>query len=101
MKHLLLLSWLASAIIQLGTAGRADGHGFAGVCFFPATLTTEYLFIADELSLPTISTIRTPEDGETRETEFSADIAKSITPTFGLEMGEGFTTAESARRKDG
>jgi hypothetical protein len=42
--------------------------------------------------LPTISTIRTPEDGGTRETEFSADIAKSITPTFGLEIGEAFTT---------
>jgi hypothetical protein len=92
MKHLVLLFWLGFAAIQLGTVSRADGHGFAGARFFPATLTTEDPFIADELSLPTISTIRTPEDGGTRETEFSADIAKSITPTFGLEIGEAFTT---------
>ena len=92
MKHLLLLFSLACAAIQLGAPSRADGHGFAGARFFPATLTTEDPFIADELSLPTISTIRTPEDGGTRETEFSADIAKSITPTFGLEIGEAFTT---------
>ena len=91
MKHFLLLFSLACAAIQLGAPSRADGHGFAGARFFPATLTTEDPFIADELSLPTISTIRTPEDGGTRETEFSADIAKSITPNFGLEIGEAFT----------
>ena len=90
MKHFLLLFWLACAAIQFGAASRADGHGFAGARFFPATLTTEDPFIADELSLPTISTIRTPEDGGTRETEFSADIAKRITPNFGLEIGEAF-----------
>ena len=88
MKHFLLLLSLAYAAIQLGAPSRADGHGFAGARFFPATLATEDPFIADELSLPTISTIRTPEDGGTRETEFSADIAKRITPNFGLEIGE-------------
>jgi len=40
--------------------------------------------------LPTISTIRTPDEGGTRETEFSADIAKRITPNVGLEIGEAF-----------
>ena len=61
-------------------------HGFAGERFFPATLSTDDPFVADELSLPTISTIVTP-DG--RNTELSVDIAKSITPNFGLEIGEG------------
>ncbi len=92
MKHFLLLFPLACAGIQLGAVNRADGHGFAGARFFPATLTTEDPFVADELSLPTISTIRTPEEGGTRETEFSAEIAKTITPNFGLEIGEAFTT---------
>ena len=41
--------------------------------------------------MPTISTIRTPDDGGTRETEVSADIAKRITPNFGLSIGETFT----------
>jgi hypothetical protein len=91
MKHLFLLFLLACAAIQLSAPSRADGHGFAGPRFFPATLTTEDPFVADELSLPTISTIKTPEDGGTRETEFSADIAKRITPNFGLEIGEAFT----------
>ena len=90
MKRLLLLFWLACAAIQLSAPSQADGHGFARARFFPATLTTEDPFVADELSLPTISTIRTPEDGGTRETEFSADIAKRITPNFGLEIGEAF-----------
>ena len=90
MKNLLLLFWLACAAVEFGTAGRADGHGFAGPRFFPATLTTEDPFVADELSLPTISAIRTPDDGGTRETEVSADIAKRITPNFGIEIGEAF-----------
>ena len=91
MKQLVLLFWLIYAAIQFGMTRRSDAHGFAGARFFPATLTTEDPFVADELSLPTISTIRTPEDGGTRETEISADIAKRITPNFGLEVGEAFT----------
>ena len=91
MKHLVLLFSLACAAIQLGAASRADGHGFAGARFFPATLSTDDPFIADELSLPTISTIRTPDDGGTRETDVSVDIAKRITPNFAIEIGETFT----------
>jgi hypothetical protein len=90
MKRLLLLFWLAWVAGQLGTASRADGHGFAGARFFPATLSTDDPFIADELSLPTISTIRTPDDGGTRETDLLVDIAKRITPNFALEIGETF-----------
>jgi hypothetical protein len=64
------------------------GHGFAGARFFPATLSTDDPFVSDELSLPTVSTIRTPDDGGTRETDISVDIAKRITPEFGIEVGE-------------
>jgi hypothetical protein len=91
MKRLVLLLWLAWVTGQLGTASRADGHGFAGARFFPATLSTDDPFIADELSLPTISTIRTPDDGGTREADLSVEIAKRITPNFGLEIGETFS----------
>src|SRR5438034_7656351 len=88
MKHLVLLLWLAWVAGQLGTASRVDGHGFAGARFFPATLSTDDPFVADELSLPTVSTIRTSDDGGTRESDISVDIAKRITPEFGIEIGE-------------
>jgi len=73
--------------IALALADRASGHGFAGARFFPATLTTEDPFVNDELSLPTVSTIKTAEG---RETAIAADIAKRITPNLGIELGEEF-----------
>jgi hypothetical protein len=88
MKHLALILWLVCAACELGATGRAFGHGFAGARFFPATLSTDDPFVADELSLPTVSTIRTPDDGGTRETDISVDIAKRITPQLGIEIGE-------------
>jgi hypothetical protein len=63
-------------------------HGFAGRRFFPATLSTDDPFVADEVSLPTISSIVTPEGSGTRDTEVSMDIAKRITPNFGIEASE-------------
>jgi hypothetical protein len=35
-----------------------------------------------------VSSIVTPDEGGTRETELSVDIAKRITPNFGIEVGE-------------
>ena len=66
----------------------AWAHGFAGSRFFPATLTTDDPFVNDELSLPTVSSIATPGEGGTRDTEVAVDIAKRITPNFGIELGE-------------
>ena len=91
MKHLPLVFWLVCAVCELGATGQAYGHGFAGPRFFPATLSTDDPFVADELSLPTVSTIRTPDDGGTRETDISVEIAKRITPQFGIEIGETLT----------
>jgi hypothetical protein len=88
MRRLPLLFWLVCALCELGAASLAYGHGFAGARFFPATLSTDDPFVSDELSLPTVSTIRTPDDGGTRETDISVDIAKRITPQFGIEIGE-------------
>src|SRR5437867_8339130 len=91
MKHLVILFSIVCAVCELGATTRAYGHGFAGARFFPATLSTDDPFVADELSLPTVSTIRTPDDGGTRETDISVDIAKRITPQFEIEIGETFT----------
>jgi hypothetical protein len=65
----------------------ANAHGFAGERFFPATLTTDDPFVADELSLPTLSTVRTPDDGGTRELDVSIDVSKRITPYLDIELG--------------
>ena len=76
----------ASVLFVMATAAWA--HGFAGSRFFPATLTTDDPFVNDELSLPTVSGIVTPDEGGTHDTEVAVDIAKRITPNFGIELGE-------------
>jgi hypothetical protein len=89
-KHFILVFWFVCAVCELGTASRVYGHGFAGPRFFPATLSTDDPFVADELSLPTVSSIVTPDDGGTRDTEVSSDIALRITPKWDIEFGETF-----------
>ena len=91
MKFLSLFFWLACAVCEFSATGRVYGHGFAGARFFPATLSTDDPFVSDELSLPTVSTIRTPDDGGTRETDISIDVSKRITPEFAIEIGDTFT----------
>ncbi len=77
----------------------ASAHGFAGSRFFPATLSTDDPFVNDELSLPTVSSIVSPDEGGTRDTEISADIAKRITPNFGVEVGETFINLRPPRER--
>ncbi len=91
MKFLSLVFWLVCAMCEFSATGRVYGHGFAGARFFPATLSTDDPFVSDELSLPTVSTIRTPDDGGPRETDISVDISKRITPEFAIEIGDTFT----------
>ncbi len=91
MKFLSLFFWLVCAVCEFSTSGRVYGHGFAGARFFPATLSTDDPFVSDELSLPTVTTIRTPDDGGTRETDISMDLSKRITPEFAIEIGDAFT----------
>ena len=67
---------------------NGQAHGFAGPRFFPATLTTDDPFVADELSLPTLQTFHTPDNGGTREFDVSIDLAKTITPYLDIEIGQ-------------
>jgi len=79
--------WAAFAVaaIVVGLAAAPAGaHGLAGRRFFPATLVIEDPFVADELALPSFSTIKTPEG---RETSIGAEFAKSITPNLGVSIG--------------
>src|SRR5881409_3098416 len=91
MKRLQLLFWFVCVLCALSPTSRMYAHGFAGARFFPATLSTDDPFVSDELSLPTVSTIRTPDDGGTRETDVSMDLSKRITPEFAIEIGDTFT----------
>ncbi len=65
----------------------AGAHGFAGARFFPATLTTDDPFVADEMSLPTLQTFHTPDGGGTREFDVSVDLSKRLTPYLDIEVG--------------
>ena len=99
-KGNLSLLTVTVALASVAAADAAFAHGFAGKRFFPATLTTDDPFVADELSLPTISTIKTPagDDGPaTRETDFSVDVSKRITENLGI----GFGAAYKQLRPDG
>lgn len=83
-----LLGHVLFALSLLPAAAHA--HGFAGQRFFPATLATDDPFVADELSLPTITSTRSNADADTpatRQTSGSIDFARRITPNFGLSLG--------------
>jgi len=74
----------------IAVPGIAEAHGFAGKRFFPATLATDDPFVADELSLPTVSFQKFSGNGDEpggRETDLSIDVAKRITENFGIEIG--------------
>jgi hypothetical protein len=65
-------------------------HGFVGQRFFPATIATDDPFVADELSLPTLTSFRfnaTDDSPAARQTTLAVDFAKRVTPNFGLEFG--------------
>ena len=79
----------------LGIASNAHAHGYAGKRFFPATLATEDPFVADELSLPTVSRRRTVDDGtSTMETTVSIDFSKRLTPDLGFGLGATWLNLE-------
>ena len=81
---------LAAAALVALTASSAQAHGLIGKRFFPATLAIDDPFVADELSLPTISHIKLRGDDEsppTRETTISAEFSKRLSPDLGFSLG--------------
>jgi hypothetical protein len=90
----MLLAAAACAAIP----GTAPAHGFAGKRFFPATLATDDPFVADELSLPTLArrNLGASDDGPAvQQSSASVDIAKRITPRFGVELGASYLRLKS------
>lgn len=82
-----------AALLAAGSPVRA--HGFAGQRFFPATILNDDPFVADELSLPTVT--RPPEDaGGAHEIDLDVEFSKRITPRLGFSLGEGWTRLKPA-----
>ena len=61
-------------------------HGFAGDRFFPATILTDDPFVANEISLPTVTLNPTLSDGS-REIDIESDLSMRITPDTGFVIG--------------
>jgi hypothetical protein len=64
-------------------------HGFAGDRFFPATLLTDDPFVADEMSLPTL-TLNPPGTDGSKEFDLDVDISKRLTPDIGITLGDSW-----------
>jgi len=77
----------------LSCAGDALAHGIVGKRFFPATLTVDDPFVADELSLPTYSYQKfnaSGDDPAMSQSAFAFDYTKRITPDLGIGVGGSF-----------
>jgi hypothetical protein len=69
---------------------RVHAHGMVGQRFFPATLAIDDPFVADELSLPTVSITKrhgSADEPPTLETDFSVELSKRLSPDLGISLG--------------
>ena len=89
-----LAAW-ACLVACTGWTDPTFAHGFAGKRFFPATLATDDPFVADELSLPTVSRRRTADDGSSSiDSSASVDFSKRVTNDFGVGFGAAWMRLE-------
>jgi hypothetical protein len=72
----------------ISIAAPAAAHGVIGQRFFPATISTDDPFAADEMALPTITSFD-------HETDVDFDYSKSILPGFAIGVGIGHVAAKS------
>lgn len=86
---------LALACASLA-ATPAFAHAVAGNRLFPVTLATDDPGVADELSLPTVSTFKTGDRPSTRETDYSFEYAKTITDSFGISFDGAWTNLDTS-----
>jgi len=92
MTRISAIARLLGAALLAAAAGDAFAHGFAGKRFFPATLATDDPFVADELSLPTVSRRKTGDDPATLETDTSVDFTKRITANLGVGLSSTYVS---------
>jgi hypothetical protein len=76
------------ALLVLGGGNVcAHAHGVVGDRFFPATITTDDPFAADELALPTVTVFN-------HETDIDVDYSKSIFPGVAVSIGAGYVDSD-------
>jgi hypothetical protein len=85
------LAALTAAALAALAAIDAHAHGFAGDRFFPATILTDDPFVADEMSLPTV-TFNPPGADGTHETDVEFDITKRLTHDLGITFSDQWET---------
>ena len=80
-------------MLWLVTSATAEAHGLIGKRFFPATLATDDPFVADELSLPTISYLKlrgSEEAPPTKQFDLSGELSKRLSPDLGVSVAGTF-----------
>src|ERR1700720_748245 len=88
-KIMSLPTWRLGAALLIAAyfiPAGADAHGVIGERFFPATISSDDPFAADELALPTITIFN-------HETDTDFDYSKSIFPGFAIDFGMGYVDA--------
>jgi hypothetical protein len=87
-------AWTFAILLGLSALAvdPAWAHGLAGNRLFPATLTIDDPFVADELAFPSFS--RAKGSDKTTETDFSMELAKTITPNFQLSVAGTYVLLE-------
>jgi len=83
-----LLLAAAATVAAALIPSPAAAHGVIGQRFFPATISTDDPFAADELALPTITSFD-------QETDIDVDYSKSIFPGFAIGVGIGHVGVKS------
>ena len=88
-------------------AGDVFAHGIVGKRFFPATLTIDDPFVADELSLPTYSNqkyVGSPEEPAMSQSSYAYDNPTRIPPISVSDLAARFSSSDPkvpARPPDG
>ncbi len=76
-----------SAAIMVAAVNPAAAHGVIGDRFFPATITTDDPFAADELALPTVTVFN-------HETDIDMEFSKSISPGIAVSVDLGYIDSD-------
>lgn len=87
MKQIIWRASLGAIALSPAISSPAVAHGVVGERFFPATITTDDPFAADELALPTITSFN-------HETDVDFDYSKTIFPGFAIGVGIGHVNAK-------
>ena len=93
-----LWSVICFVLASVLAAPPASAHGLAGKRFFPATLTIDDPFVADELSLVSLSHIK---GSEGKETSIGAELTKTITPDLGISVGAEYVLVDPSDPAEG